>query len=264
MKSTKDIGVVAAAIAILFSLAAAAQQQMTAAQITFDEWCGAICNTPEESGEVVEREPTAESFDGVENTPSVDDFIAEVSEEGEFDDQQEAEEQEENGIDDAENMLSARVLRDDAKTTLLNQTFTRLLNNTGEAGAAPDIEEVEEEIDPGEVSQRQIISYEFDEDTLVDDDIRIYTAPEETVQNLAHTIATFTNETNIELFANGRMIITYNGESSSDESDNTRMYAPHNYTIINGYRYANSTIYDQNGIEIFADTTATTILGIPS
>ncbi len=264
MKSTKNIKVVAAAVATLFSFGVVTQQQMAAAQITFDEWCGTICDAPEESREEVEREPTAELFDGVENAPTVDEFIAEVSEEGEFDDQRDAEEQKENGIDDAENMLSARVLRDDAKTTLLNQTFARLLNNTSEAGAAPDIEEVEEETDPGEVSQRQIISYEFNEDTIVDDDIRIYTVLEETVQSLANATATFTNETNIELFSNGRMIITYDGESSSDEADNTRMYAPHNYTIINGYRYANSTIYDQNGIEIFADTPTTPILGLPT
>lgn len=264
MNKTKNIGVVAAAVATLFSFAVVTQQQMAAAQIAFDEWCGTICDTPEESREDVEREQKGELFDGVENVPTFDEFIAEVNEEGEFDDQREAEEQEENGIENAENMLSARVLRDDAKTTLLNQTFTRLLNNTTETWASPDIEEVDEEIDTDEVAQRQIISHEFNEDTLLDDDIRIYTVAEETVQGLARTIATFTNETDIELFANGRMIITYDGESSFDEADDIRIYAPHNYTIINGYTYANSTIYDQNGIEIFADATTTTILGIPT
>jgi hypothetical protein len=258
MKNTKDIGVVAAVIAILFSFAVLTQQQMAAAQMTFDKWCGTICDAPLESREEVEREQRAELFEGLENVQIVDEFIAEVNEESEFDDQREAGEREENGIEDAENMLSARVLRDDAKTTLLNQTFTRLLNNGSETGAAPDIEEVEEEIDTDGVTQRQIISYEFNEDTLVDDDIRIYTVPEETVQSLASTITTFTNETDIELFTNGRMIMTYDGESSSDEADDTRIYAPHNYTIVNGYRYENSTIYDQNGIEIFIDTTPTT------
>jgi hypothetical protein len=258
MKNSKNIGVVVAAIAILFSFAVLTQLQMAAAQMTFDKWCGTICDAPVESREEEEREQRAELFEGVENVPIGDEFIAEINEESEFDDQAEAEEREENGIQDAENMLSARVLREDAKTTLLNQTFTRLLNNSSETGVTLDIEEVEEEIDTDDVTQRQIISYEFNEDTLVNDDIRIYTIPEEMVQSLASTIATFTNETDIELFANGRMIITYDGESSSDEADDTRIYAPHNYTIINGYRYANSTIYDQNGIEIFVDTTTTT------
>ncbi len=83
------------------------------------------------------------------------------------------------------------------------------------------------------------------------------------MQNLSNTIATFTNETDIDLYANGRMIITYAGESSFDQTDDTRIYAPHNYTIVNGYRYANGTIYDRNGIEVFADSGATTMPGIP-
>jgi hypothetical protein len=263
MENTKNIRVVAAAIALLFSFAVLTQEQMAAAQMTFDEWCGTICDAPLESREEVEREQRAELFEGVENVPIGDEFIAKVNEESEFDDQREAEEREENGIEDAENMLSARVLRDDAKTTLLNQTFTRLLNNSSETGVAPDIEEVEEEIDTDDVTQRQIISYEFNEDILVNDDMRIYTVPEETVESLASTIATFTNETDIELFTNGRMIITYDGESSSDEADDTRIYAPHNYTIINGYRYANSTIYDQNGIEIVDTITTKTTTTTP-
>lgn len=270
MKNTRNIAVVAAAVAILFSFATVTRQQMAAAQMTFDEWCGAICDVQEEfnqnleeAREEEEREQTAELSGGEENVSAVDKFIAEIEEEGEFDDQREAEEQEENGIEDAKNMLSARVLRDYAKTILLNQTFTRLLNNASET-TAPDIDEVEEEIDTDEVAQRQIITYEFNEDTS-EDDIRIYTVPEETVQILANTIATIMNETDIELFANGRMIITHDGESSFDEADDTRIYAPHNYTVVNGYRYANSTIYDQNSIEIFADPpTATTIPGIPT
>lgn len=270
MKNTRNIAVVAAAVAILFSFATVTRQQMAAAQMTFDEWCGAICDVQEEfnqnleeAREEEEREQTAELSGEEENVSAVDKFIAEIEEEGEFDDQREAEEQEENGIEDAKNMLSARVLRDYAKTILLNQTFTRLLNNASET-TAPDIDEVEEEIDTDEVAQRQIITYEFNEDTS-EDDIRIYTVPEETVQSLANTIATLMNETDIELFANGRMIITHDGESSFDEADDTRIYAPHNYTVVNGYRYANSTIYDQNSIEIFADPpTATTIPGIPT
>lgn len=270
MKNTRNIAVVAAAVAILFSFATVTRQQMAAAQMTFDEWCGAICDVQEEfnqnleeAREEEEREQTAELSGEEENVSAVDKFIAEIEEEGEFDDQREAEEQEENGIEDAKNMLSARVLRDYAKTILLNQTFTRLLNNASET-TAPDIDEVEEEIDTDEVAQRQIITYEFNEDTS-EDDIRIYTVPEETVQSLANTIATLMNETDIELFANGRMIITHDGESSFDDADDTRIYAPHNYTVVNGYRYANSTIYDQNSIEIFADPpTATTIPGIPT
>lgn len=270
MKNIRNIAVVAAAVAILFSFATVTRQQMAAAQMTFDEWCGAICDVQEEfnqnleeAREEEEREQTAELSGEEENVSAVDKFIAEIEEEGEFDDQREAEEQEENGIEDAKNMLSARVLRDYAKTTLLNQTFTRLLNNASET-TAPDIDEVDEEIDTDEVAQRQIITYEFNEDTS-EDDIRIYTVPEETVQSLANTIATLMNETDIELFVNGRMIITHDGESSFDEADDTRIYAPHNYTVVNGYRYANSTIYDQNSIEIFADSpTATTIPGIPT
>jgi hypothetical protein len=115
----------------------------------------------------------------------------------------------------------------------------------------PDIEEAEEEIDSdGETAQRQIISYIFEEDNP-NDDIRIYTAAGETVENLTSVIATNNiNTTDIELFGNGRMIITCDGANSFDEADDTRIYAPHNYTVINGYRYANSTIYDSAGQEI--------------
>ncbi|MGH9955112.1 MAG: hypothetical protein ACRD39_05570, partial [Nitrososphaeraceae archaeon] len=115
----------------------------------------------------------------------------------------------------------------------------------------PDIEEAEEEIDSdGETAQRQIISYIFEEDNP-NDDIRIYTAASETVENLTSVIATNNiNTTGIELFGNGRMIITCDGANSFDEADDTRIYAPHNYTVINGYRYANNTIYDSAGQEI--------------
>jgi hypothetical protein len=138
---------------------------------------------------------------------------------------------------------------------LINQTFNKLLNNISEIEqTAPFIEEVEEEVDTNEVIRRQVISYEFDEDISVNDDIRIYTALNETIQSLARTFTTFTNETNIELYSNGRMVMTYAGESNFDERDDSRIYAPHNFTIVNGYRYSNGTIYDENNIEMFADT----------
>jgi hypothetical protein len=226
--------------------------------MTFDEWCGAICNTQEESsqnmeeaGEELEAEEQAEEeqFGGGEgNVPTVDEFADEVQAKGEFDDQREAEEQADNGIEDPENTASVRLLQYDLvlKTELLNQTFTRMLNSS----ETPDIEEAEEEIDSdGETVQRQIISYVFEEDNP-NDDIRIYTAAGETVENLTSVIATNINMIGVELFSNGRMIITCDGANSFDEADDTRIYAPHNYTVVNGYRYTNSTIYDSAGQEI--------------
>ena len=53
------------------------------------------------------------------------------------------------------------------------------------------------------------------------------------------------------------MIITYPGESTYDEADDTRIYAPHKYTTVNGYMYVNNTIYDRNGIEVFSDPNTT-------
>jgi hypothetical protein len=264
--NTKNItAAVAIAAALLFTMmmsvaAPAGRTTPTAsAQMTFDEWCGAICNTQEESsqnmeeaGEELEAEQTTEEeqFGGREgNVPTVDEFADEVQAKGEFDDQREAEEQADNGIEDPENTPSVRLLQYDLvlKTELLNQTFTRMLNSS----ETPDIEEAEEEIDSdGETAQRQIISYIFEEDNP-NDDIRIYTAAGETVENLTSVIATNNiNTTDIELFGNGRMIITCDGANSFDEADDTRIYAPHNYTVINGYRYANSTIYDSAGQEI--------------
>ena len=264
--NTKNItAAVAIAAALLFTMmmsAAAPAGRTTptaSAQMTFDEWCGAICNTQEESsqnmeeaGEELEAEQTAEEeqFGGREGiVPTVDEFADEVQAKGEFDDQREAEEQADNGIEDPENTPSVRLLQYDLvlKTELLNQTFTRMLNSS----ETPDIEEAEEEIDSdGETAQRQIISYIFEEDNP-NDDIRIYTAAGETVENLTSVIATNNiNTTDIELFGNGRMIITCDGANSFDEADDTRIYAPHNYTVINGYRYANSTIYDSAGQEI--------------
>jgi hypothetical protein len=261
MKNAKNVTMTAAAaIAILFSIAIVTQQKMAAAQMTIDElWC-TNCDVVEESSEQVQGAQTSEPFDGSQDVVTVDEFIADVNAEREFDEQRVAEEQEENGIPDAENMLSARVIGHDSRAILLNQIFNKLLNNISEIEqSAPFIEEVEEEIDANEVIRRQIISYEFNLDTSVNDDIRIYTALNETIQSLAETFTVFTNETNVELYSNGRMILTYGGESNFDERDDTRIYAPHNYTIANGYRYSNGTIYDENNIEIFADAVDNTI-----
>lgn len=258
---TAAVAIAAALLLSIMMMSAAAPARTTTAstQMTFDEWCGAICNTQEESnqnmekaGEELEAEQTAEEeqFGGGEgNVPTVDEFADEVQAKGEFDDQREAEEQADNGIEDPENTASVRLLQYDLalKTELLNQTFTRMLNSS----ETSDIEEAEEEIDSnGETAQRQIISYIFEEDNP-NDDIRIYTAAGETVENLTSVIATNNiNTTGIELFGNGRMIITCDGANSFDEADDTRIYAPHNYTVINGYRYANNTIYDSAGQEI--------------
>ena len=255
MKNAKNVAVTAAAaIAILFSFTTVTQQKMAAAQMTIDElWC-TNCDVVEESSEQVQGEQPSGQSDSSQDAATVDEFIADVNAERQFDEQRIAEEQGENGIPDAENMLSARVVSLDSKAILLNQTFNKLLNNISEIEqSAPFIEEVEEEVDTNEAIRRQIISYEFNEDTSANDDIRIYTALNETVQSLARTFITFTNETNVELYSNGRMILTYGGESNFDERDDTRIYAPHNYTIVNGYRYSNGTIYDENNIEIFAD-----------
>ncbi|MGH9955179.1 MAG: hypothetical protein ACRD39_05920, partial [Nitrososphaeraceae archaeon] len=146
--NTKNItAAVAIAAALLFTMmmsAAAPAGRTTptaSAQMTFDEWCGAICNTQEESsqnmeeaGEELEAEQTAEEeqFGGGEgNVPTVDEFADEVQAKGEFDDQKEAEEQADNGIEDPENTASVRLLQYDLvlKTELLNQTFTRMLNS---------------------------------------------------------------------------------------------------------------------------------------
>lgn len=258
---TAAVAIAAALLLSIMMMSAAAPARTTTAstQMTFDEWCGAICNTQEESsqnmekaGEELEAEQTAEEeqFGGGEgNVPTVDEFADEVQAKGEFDDQREAEEQADNGIEDPENTASVRLLQYDLalKTELLNQTFTRMLNSS----ETSDIEEAEEERDSnGETAQRQIISYIFEEDNP-NDDIRIYTAAGETVENLTRVIATNNiNTTGIELFGNGRMIITCDGANSFDEADDTRIYAPHNYTVINGYRYANNTIYDSAGQEI--------------
>ena len=264
MKNAKNATVVTVAVVVFFSfLAVITQQEMAVAQMRIDQLCDSFCIVQEESGGNLETEQTEEviSSGAEESLPTVDEFIAVINAEREFDDQRMREEQQQNGIDDARNMLSTRVSSDDAKATLINQTFIKLLDNiteSEESSAAPDIEEVEEEINIDEVAQRQVISYELDEEErTVIDDIRIYTEPEVTIQSLARTITTFTNKTNIDLYANGRMIITYAGESSYDEADDTRIYTPHKYTIVNGYTYVNNTIYDQNGVEVFSDRNTT-------
>jgi hypothetical protein len=264
MKNAKNAGVVTVALAVFFSFLAVITQQETAvAQMMIDQLCDSLCDVQQEPGEDLETDQTEEVISGgaEESLPTIDEFIAVLNAERQFDDQRMAEEQQENGIYDARNMPTTTVFSDDAKATLINQTFIKLLNSISEseesAAAEPDIEEVEEEVDIDEIAQRQIISYEFDEDEgTVIDDIQIYTEPEETIQSLARIIATFTNKTNIDLYANGRMIITYAGGFSSD-ADDTRIYAPHNYTIVNGYTYVNNTIYDQNGIEVFGDANTT-------
>jgi hypothetical protein len=256
MKNAINAAMTAAtAIAILISFAIVTQQKMAAGQMTIDElWC-TNCDVVEESSEEVQGEQPSEQFGGSQDVATVDDFIADVNAEREFDEQRVAEEQQVNGIPDAENMLSARIVSPDSKAILLNQTFNKLLSNISEIEqTAPFIEEVEEEVNTNEVIRRQIISFEFNEDIPVNDDIRIYTPLNETVQSLARTFTIFTNETNVELYSNGRMIMTYVGESNFDERDDTRIYAPHNYTIVNGYRYSNGTIYDEDNIEIFADS----------
>jgi hypothetical protein len=269
MKNAENIGAlnIERVVIIFCFLAVITHQEMAAAQMTIDElWC-TVCDAQEESRAEVEGERTAEVItDETEDPPTVNDFIADINAEREFDDRRIAEEQEENGIRDAENLLSARVNSDNAKAILINQIFTKLLSNIAYVGetASPNIQVVEEQIGADESVQRQIISSEFNEDIEANDDIRIYTSVEETIQSLASTLDTFTNETNIDLYANGRMIIDYVGESGSDERDDTRIYAPHNYTIVHGYRYVNSTIYDRNGIEVFADPNTTNQLRTPT
>jgi hypothetical protein len=182
---------------------------------------------------------------------TLDDLMAEADKEDEFDDLRAAQEQQENGIEDAENIPSARLLRFDIvlKNELLNQTFARILNNNT-SSETPEIEEFEEQIDSdGTTAQRQIISSEFNPD-ISEDDIRIYTPAGQTVQNLSSVLATNINTTSIKMFENGKMVITCDGENSFDEADDTRIYAPHNYTAANGYRYVNSTIYDAAGNEV--------------
>jgi uncharacterized protein YdbL (DUF1318 family) len=159
MKNVKIVAVTAAAaIAILFSFTTVAQQKMAGAQMTIDElWC-TNCDVVEESSDQVQGEQPSGQSDSSQNVATVDEFIADVNAEREFDEQRIAQEQGENGIPDAENMLSARVVSLDSKAILLDQTFNKLLNNISEIEqSAPIIEEVEEEVDTNEEIRRQII-----------------------------------------------------------------------------------------------------------
>jgi hypothetical protein len=161
MKNAINAAMTAAtAIAILFSFTIVTQQKMAAGQMTIDElWC-TNCDVVEESSEEVQGEQPSEQFGGSQDVATVDDFIADVNAERQFDEQRVAEEQQVNGIPDAVNMLSARIVSPDSKAILLNQTFNKLLSNISEIEqTAPFIEEVEEEVDTNEVIRRQVISY---------------------------------------------------------------------------------------------------------
>jgi hypothetical protein len=98
-----------------------------------------------------------------------------VEEEGDFDDEQLANEAADNGIEDMQNMPSATILnRPDEQiieAELLNATFNNLLRSTEE----PEIEIIEEAVDMDEDDiQRQVIHYEFAQNTDADN-IGIYT-----------------------------------------------------------------------------------------
>jgi hypothetical protein len=239
----------------LFSLGAAAQLYPTTTSIIP---CDSACQALEQFSQDLARardEALEEQSQEATGGQTLDDLMAEADEEDEFDDQRAAQEQQENGIEDAENIPSARLLRFDIvlKNELLNQTFTRILNNN--RSQTPQIEEFEEKIDSdGTTAQRQIISYEFNPD-ISEDDIRIYTAAGQTVQNLSSILTTNINTTSIKMFENGKMVITCDGENSFDDADDTRIYTPHNYTAANGYRYVNSTILDAAGNEVLRTST---------
>ncbi len=236
----------------LSSLDAAAQLYPTTTTI---DPCDSACQALEQFSQDMAR---ARDFEALEEQgqqasggQTLDDLMTEADEEDEFDDWRAAQEQQENGIEEAENIPSARLLRFDTmlKNELLNQTLTRILNNNN-TSETPEIEEFEEKIDrDGTTAQRQIISYEFNPE-ISEDDIRIYTAAGQTVQNLSNVLATNINTTSVQMFENGKMVITCDGENSFDEADDTRIYAPHNYTATNGYRYLNSTIFDAAGNEV--------------
>lgn len=235
----------------LFSLDASAQLYSAT---TSNDPCDAACQALQQLSQDMARardEALEEQGQDTTGGQTLDDLMAQADEEDEFDDQRAAQEQQENGIEDAENIPSARLLRFDIvlKNELLNQTFARILNNNT-TSETPQIEEFEEKIDSdGTTAHRQIISYEFNPD-ISEDDIRIYSAAGQTVQNLSGMLATNINTTSIKMYENGKMVITCDGENSFDEADDARIYAPHNYTAANGYRYVNSTIYDAAGNEV--------------
>jgi hypothetical protein len=219
----------------------------------------------EKAMEEVQREETAELFGGEENVPTVDEFMEGAEEEGEFDDEQQKAERQENGIEvneEGDPIAASANLRwyDRAiKTELLNQTFNAMLNSIEE----PEIETAEVQTDVGggiegeeesDFTERQTIFYEFNPDTA-QDDIRIYTTPDQTVQSLADLLHDNLNYVIVELYDNGRAVINCDGELGFDEDDDTRIYAPHPYTPANGYQYVNNTIFDAAGNEIISDQT---------
>jgi hypothetical protein len=247
------VGILLIISSTLFSLDAAAQLYSTTTS-SIDPTCDSACQALEQlSQDMARARDEALEEQGQEATggQTLDQLMAQADEEDEFDDQRAAQEQQENGIEDAENIPSARLLRFDIvlKNELLNQTFARILNNNNTTSETPQIEEFEEQIDSdGTTAHRQIISYGFNPDTS-EDDIRIYTAAGQAVQNLSNILATYINTTSIKMFENGKMVITCDGENSFD-ADDTRIYAPHDYTAANGYRYVNSTIFDATGNEV--------------
>lgn len=247
------IGMLHITLSTLFLLYAAAQLYPTTTIDPCDSACQALDQFSQDIARARDFEALKEQGQGATSGQALDDLMAEADEENEFDDRRAAQEQQENGIEDDENIPSARLLRFDIvlKNELLNQTFTRILNNNNNnPSETPEIEEFEEKIDSdGTTAQRQIISYEFNPD-ISKDDTRIYTAAGQTVQNLSSLLATNINTTSIQMFENGKMVITCDGENSFDEADDTRIYAPHNYTSANGYRYFNSTIFDAAGNEV--------------
>ncbi|HZA48170.1 MAG TPA: hypothetical protein VE521_04505 [Nitrososphaera sp.] len=129
----------------------------------------------------------------------------------------------------------------------LHETFAKIVDIE-----PTNIEEYEEELDPdeGEVP-RQTIYYEFDPDNT-DDDVRIYTAQGQTVQGLATHIATHLNSTDITLYDDSRAMIVCEGESLYESFDDTTIYALHNYTADNGYRYTDNTIMSPTGQQLLS------------
>lgn len=207
----------------------------------------------EEAMEDVTRERTAELFGGEENVPTVGEFMEGVEEEAEFDDEQQAAEFEENGIEINEETgdpispeAGLRYYDTEPKTTLFNSIFSKILNNATTAAPEIEVDEVQIDVDEGEEedsAERQTIYYEFDPENP-DDDIRIYTTPDQTVQSLSNLLTANINFVRVDLYEDSRAVIYCNGESEFDEADDIRIYAPHTYTPANGYRFENGEIYD--------------------
>lgn len=211
----------------------------------------------EEAMEEVQREQTAELFGGEENVPTVDEFMEGAEQEGDFDDEREREEMQENGIEINEETGEPIALTADVRPKgydtefaieFLNQTFAKILHIEP---TEIDTESVLLDSDDEEETTRQIIFYQFNPDTEADD-VRIFTPEGQTVQSLATHIATSINSTDITLYDNGRAVIFCEGAESFDEVDDTTIYAPHNYTAANGYRYTNSTILSPTGQELLS------------